>query len=134
MVRAVFLNSIISGIVIKGLGLGKKLGLPPTMNLRVLNRRGRSSEFPKNLKHGIYAVRVRTSVGNFNGVMHFGPRPAVKAPLSLEVHCFGLKRKMYRRKINIEIVKKIRPVKNFKTVADLKKAIANDIAEAKKIL
>lgn len=110
----------VSGVVIKGLGIGKKLGLPPTMNLRI-------KKTPKSLRHGIYAVFVKTSIGEFPGVLHFGPRPAVHAPLSFEVHCFGLKKKMYGKRVSVEIVKRLRAVKNFATIAALKKAIEEDI-------
>lgn len=118
---------IISGLVTEGLGIGKKFGLPPTMNLRV-------RRIPKTLRHGIYAVFVKTPVGEFPGVLHFGLRPAVHAPLSFEVHCFGLKKKMYGKRVSVEIVKRIRAVKNFATIAALKKAIEGDVKEAKRIL
>lgn len=117
----------ISGLVIKGLGIGKKLGLPPTMNLRI-------KKTPKSLRHGIYAVFVKTPIGEFPGVLHFGPRPAVHAPLSFEVHCFGLKKKMYGKRVSVEIVKRIRAVKNFASISALKRAIERDIAKAKRIL
>jgi len=118
---------IISGLVIKGLGLGKKLGLPPTMNLRV-------RRIPKSLRHGIYAVFVRTPLGEFPGVLHFGPRPAVRAPLSFEVHCFGLKKNLYKKHVTVEIKKRIRAVKNFSTIGMLKREIDKDIAKANRIL
>lgn len=117
----------ISGLVIKGLGIGKKLGLPPTMNLRI-------RRIPKTLRHGIYAVFVKTPIGEFKGVLHFGPRPAVHAPLSFEVHCFGLKKNLYGKRVSVEVKKRIRAVKNFATIAALKRAIEGDMKKAKLIL
>lgn len=117
----------ISGLVIKGLGIGKKLGLPPTMNLRV-------RRIPKSFRHGIYAVFVKTPVGEFSGVLHFGPRPAVHAPISFEVHCFGLKKNLYGKRVSVEVKKRIRAVKNFSSISVLKNAIERDIAKAKRII
>lgn len=113
----------ISSKVIKGLGLGTKLGFP-TMNLN-------PACAPTQLEHGVYAVRVKTASGGFNGVMHFGERPAVKAPISLEVHCFGLNKSLLGENIEIEIKKRLRDVKEFSSMDELKNAIEKDINEAK---
>ncbi|MEK7524050.1 MAG: riboflavin kinase [Patescibacteria group bacterium] len=123
------MSHVITGTVIKGSGIGKKLGLPPTMNVH-------TKEVPKTLKFGIYAVRVKMGGRFLPGVAHYGPRPAVHAPKSFEVHCwdFGRRKNMYGKKITVEIVKRLRPVKNFKTIAGLKRAIERDIAQAQKIL
>ena len=118
---------IISGTVIQGSGIGKKLGLPPTMNLS-------PRRLPKSFAFGIYAVRVKTPVGEFFGALHYGPRPAVHAPLSFEVHAIGLKKKLYGERISVEIVERIREVKKFASVPELKKAILEDIARAKDLL
>lgn len=118
---------ILSGLIIKGLGIGKKLGLPPTMNLRI-------RRIPKSFRYGIYAVFVKTPIGEFPGVLHYGPRPAVHAPLSFEVHCFGLKKNLYGKLVSVEIVKRLRGVKNFETVRRLRMAIEGDIQKAKHLL
>lgn len=117
----------ISGTVIKGLGLGKKKLGTPTLNLS-------PRRIPKNIKFGIYAVFVKTPAGFFKGVAHYGPRPAVKAAISFEVHCFGLKKNLYRKRITVGIKKRLRDVKNFPTLPALKEQIRRDIAKAKKIL
>ena len=118
---------IITRKVIKGSGMGKKLGLPPTLNMA-------SRRLPASLKFGIYAVRVKTPVGEFPGALHYGPRPAVQAPLSFEVHAIGLKKKLYGERISVRIVKRLRAVKNFESTQELKAAILEDIAQAEKIL
>lgn len=117
----------ISGTIVKGLGIGKRYNLPPTMNLRV-------RRIPKTLLHGIYAGRAKTAAGVFVAVMHYGLRPAVKAGLSFEVHCIGLKKNIRRGRVKIEIVRRIRSVKNFKTIAGLRRAIKRDIEIAKRLL
>lgn len=112
----------ISGIVIKGQGIGKKLGFP-TLNLNPMRA-------PEKLKFGVYAVEVKTAAGDFNGVMHFGPRPTISAPVSLEIYCIGLKKNLYGKRISILIKKRLRAVKKFKNASELKSQIKKDIKKA----
>lgn len=117
----------IHGHVIKGQGIGKQFDLPPTMNIEL-------SGVPTDLEHGIYAVWVETNAGRFGGAAHFGPRPAVHASLSFEVHCFGLNQDLYGTEVNIETVQRLREVKNFESIGALKVAIEEDVRRAKEIL
>lgn len=109
----------ISGIVIKGLGVGKKFGFP-TLNLN-------PARAPKNLKFGVYAVEVKTLVGEFKGVLHYGPRSTIGAPISLEIYCIGLKKNLYGKRISVLIKRRLRAVKKFKNVSELKSQIKKDI-------
>lgn len=109
----------LAGIVITGLGRGKKLGFP-TLNLN-------PARAPKNLKFGVYAVEVKTPVGEFGGVLHYGPRPTIGAPASLEIYCIGLKRRLYGKKITAFIKKRLRAVKKFKNAGELKRQIKKDV-------
>lgn len=116
----------ISGTVLRGLRLAKKLGWP-TLNLSL-------SRVPKFLNFGVYAVKVKTPDSFFSGVAYYGPRFVHKESIVFEVHCFGLKKKLYGVKITVEIKKRIRGVVHFATIAALKKTVAKDILRAKKIL
>lgn len=109
----------IFGIVIKGIGIGKKLGFP-TLNLN-------PARAPKTLKFGVYAVEVKTSVGDFNGVLHYGPRPTIGVPVSLEIYCMGLKKNLYGKRISVLIKRRLRAVKKFKNTGELKRQIKKDI-------
>lgn len=117
---------LFSGTVLRGLRLAKKLGWP-TLNLSL-------SRVPQSLHFGVYAVSVKTPIGFFHGVAYFGPRLVHKESTVFEVHCFGLKKKLYGVKITVEIKKRIRGVVHFATIAALKKTVAKDILRAKKIL
>ncbi|MEK7172242.1 MAG: riboflavin kinase [Patescibacteria group bacterium] len=109
----------LTGTVITGLGIGKKLGFP-TLNLN-------PARAPKTLKFGVYMVKVKTPVGEFNGALHYGPRPTIGAPISLEIYCVGLKRRLYGKRISISIEKRLRAVKKFKDAGELKRQIQKDI-------
>lgn len=118
------MKDIISGRVIFGEGRGERVGFP-TINLNV-------KRVPRTLKSGIYAVRVFTKIGNFCGVAHYGQRPFFGLPKSFEVHCLGLKQEIYRRQVKVEIVRRIRSVKDFKTLGELRRQIKKDIKVAQK--
>lgn len=120
------IKTVIATTVIKGLGLAKKLGAP-TMNCSLRT-------VPKRFAFGVYAAKVHTRFGLFTGVVYYGPRFFHKESLVFEIHCFGFKKNMYRKRVVIEIIKKLRGVKQFKTEASLKKQITHDIKGAKEIL
>lgn len=107
------------GTVITGLGKGKKLGFP-TLNLN-------PARAPKTFKFGVYAVGVKTPAGEFNGVLHYGPRPTISAPVSLEIYCIGLKKNLYGKRISVLIKRRLRAVKKFKNIAELKSQIKKDL-------
>lgn len=110
----------IFGPVIKGLGLGKKLGFP-TINLSLACA-------PKKLEHGVYAVTVKTPAGIFKGAMHYGPRPSIKGvPISLEIHCVGLNEDLYGENVGIKVGKYLRPIREFATQDEFKKQLGKDV-------
>ena len=116
----------ISGTVIRGRKEARGLGFP-TVNLR-------PSRAPKSLVQGIYATFTTTPVGVFKSVLYFGPRHGEGRARVLEVHCFGLTKSLYGKKVKVVFVKKIRSPRQFKTLAALKNAIKSDIKKAKQIL
>lgn len=117
---------MISGKVIRGFGLAKKLGFP-TMNLH-------PKKMPEDFPYGVYAVWVKTPKGVYLGALHYGPRKVHDAPVSLEVHAIGFKGNTYGKTISITFVKRIRGTKNFRTIDALTRAIDKDILATGKIL
>lgn len=116
----------ITGFVQRGLGEAKKMGFP-TLNISL-------QKIPRKFSMGIYAARVQTPAGNFFGTAYYGPRFGHENSFTFEVYCFGLKKKLPHIPITIEIVKRIRGVKKFKSIGALKKQIQRDVAIVKKIL
>lgn len=114
---------IISTTVIKGLGLAKKLGWP-TMNCSLQN-------IPRRLAQGVYAAQVQTRFGNFGGVAYFGPRLFHKKNIVFEIHCFGFKKNMYRKRITVILKKRLRGVKTFAAETTLQKQVQRDIQAAR---
>ncbi|MBI5614364.1 EamA family transporter [Candidatus Gottesmanbacteria bacterium] len=115
---------------IKGKGRGKKMGFP-TINLAI----------PKmlSIEDGIYAVCVKIGSASYKGAMHFGPIPAFgETHKSLEVYLLDTKNlpnsKVVGKSIEVEVVRRIRPVMNFGSPVLLADQISLDVRHAEAIL
>ncbi|MFC1591973.1 bifunctional riboflavin kinase/FAD synthetase [Thermodesulfobacteriota bacterium] len=117
-------NYSISGMVVHG--RQRRIGFP-TANLSHIN-----DLVPQN---GIYAIRVDTPRGTYNGVVNIGFVPTFDAHRrTIEAHIFGFDQDIYGEQIRIHFVKRIRSEKKFKDVKKLIDQIQKDIAFAKRIL
>lgn len=120
-------NYSMTGRVVPGLSLGKKLGYP-TANVN-LNRR--SSPVA-----GIFAVRVQgLGQAPLDGVASVGTRPTVDGvePL-LEVHIFDFDRDIYGAYIEVEFVARLRDEVRFDDLESLTEQMHVDAAQARAIL
>ena len=83
---------------------------------------------------GVYAVKVKTSDSNKNGVANIGYRPTFNGQsLLLETNIFGINKNLYNKVISVSFRKFIRPEKKFKNFEYLKKQIKFDIKKAKNV-
>lgn len=118
----------ISGRVGHGNALGRTLGFP-TANLSL---KGMNTPLS-----GVFAVRVRTPYGDFDGMCNVGERPTIaesRKRCALEVNLFGFDGDLYAREIAVEFKKKIRDEIRFEDLKALKEALARDRVEALKAL
>ena len=119
----------LTGKVIKGQQLGRKLGFP-TANL--------DTGIYKILPLGVFAVRVRVGNGFYDGFCNIGFRPTVnsiegKLPL-VEVHIFDFDADIYGKNITVWFADKLRNETRFDTLPDLVAQLKQDRREAKKVL
>ena len=115
----------ISGRVVRGDGLGRKLGFP-TANVQMKHNRPPLT--------GIFAVSV-AGIGDrpLRGVASLGVRPTVKvrgAPV-LEAHLFDFDRDLYRVHVRIDFHHKLRDEEKYADLAILTRQIARDVEDAK---
>ena len=115
----------ISGRVVRGDGLGQKLGFP-TANVQMKHNRPPLG--------GIFAVRLHgAAAGPLRGVASLGVRPTVKqqgAPV-LEVHALDFEGDLYRRHVRVEFLSKFRDEEKYADLAELTRRIALDVENAK---
>jgi riboflavin kinase/FMN adenylyltransferase len=118
----------IGGHVVRGAGLGRKLGWP-TANLRLGRRIAPVG--------GVFAVRVH-GIGDAAraGVASLGVRPGMEGggePL-LEAHVFDFDGDLYGRRIAVEFVGKLREEERFPDLDALVRQIERDAAQARALL
>lgn len=116
----------ISGRVVHGDGMGKKLGFP-TANIQLKHNRPPLS--------GIYVVNAHAEGhGVMQGVASLGVRPTVKhdgKPV-LEVHLFEFSQQIYGKHLRVEFFQKLREEEKYPDVETLTRQIAMDVVNAKK--
>jgi|TARA_Y100000310_G_scaffold175525_1_gene175583 riboflavin kinase/FMN adenylyltransferase len=122
---------------VAGSGRGRAIGYP-TINLEI-------DDIPKDIEEGIYAgfasfVNCQKSAadGRVNcqlfAAIHFGPRLFHKDSNAFEVHVFDAELDELPNELDIELIKKLRDIKDFENEEDLKSQISMDIEEARAIL
>ena len=117
----------ISGRVVRGLGLGRKLGFP-TANVHL-----KRIQAPVD---GIFAARV-TGLGDapLDGVASVGTRPTIGGGMPLlEVLIFDFDRDIYGRYITVHFVKRLREERHFPDLELLKRQMRVDVQAARAAL
>ncbi len=116
----------IIGKVFHGDKRGRQLGFP-TANVLLKRRSSPLS--------GVFAVKVKTLKGTFNGVANIGSRPTVNGDRQqLEVHIFNFDDDLYSQCIEVIIKKKLRQVMKFENLTALTAQIKLDSEQAKQVL
>ena len=119
-----------SGKVVKGKGLGKKIGFP-TANLEIDGRKFLPGE-------GVYAAWTSTKKyqDKIPSVMNLGPQPTFDplSPSAVEVHLIDHNVNLYDSKLTIVPIKKIRSQIKFSNLSKLSEQIYEDLNLAREIL
>jgi len=114
----------IEGRVEYGAQLGRTIGFP-TANIQLKNH--------NPPLRGVFAVDV-TGYGNetLHGIANVGVKPTVKGVrLSLEVHMLDFQADLYRQRLRVHFLHKLRDEKKFAGLDELKTAIATDEQNAR---
>ena len=116
----------ISGNVIKGKSLGKRLSTP-TANIDIDN-----VEFCFN---GVFLGRITIENKSFFCIVNFGPKPTFDDyRQSLEAHILDFDENIYDHALSIEFLCKIRDQVKFNSVEELKIQINDDKNNARELL
>ena len=111
-----------SANIISGAGRGKGLGTP-TLNLDL-------AHVPAELEEGIYACVANGQPA----VMHYGPRLVFKDSTTCEVHLLDTTPPPDLAELSVQVLERIRDVRDFPTPDALREEITRDIARTRAIL
>ncbi len=113
-------NFTLRGIVKKGDQIGRTLGFP-TANISM------AETYKIIPADGIYAVNVYLDERKLHGMLYIGDRPTVNGKSKvIEVNIFDFSSDVYDQLIKVEFLQYIRGDKYFKSLDELKDALAND--------
>ena len=115
----------IEGVVIHGLGNGKKVDMP-TANLDIEN-------INKDIEYGVYATKVIIDDKSYLGVCNIGNRPTIDNKKTVEVLIIDFNKDIYGKNIEIKLLKKLRDIEKFDSLIELKKQVDKDIEKTKEI-
>lgn len=112
---------LINGTVVKGRGMGRKLGYP-TANLRINDK---LKLIPRD---GVYTARALAGTRTYDGMLYIGNRPTFdgRSTRTIEFSAFGNPGDLYGRELTLEVHKFIRPDRKFGSPGSLQQAIAGD--------
>lgn len=118
----------LTGKTVKGKGKGKGFGYP-TANLKI------EEDYKLIPKMGVYVVRaVIDEIPHF-GMMNIGTNPTVGGEeMTIETYFFLLNKDLYGKKLQIELLTRIRDEKKFDSVEALKVAMKQDEAFSERFI
>lgn len=116
---------VITGTVIEGKKMGRRLGFP-TANLRLPDKGA-------GLPYGVYAAAVTLKDGRrIPGVLNHGRHPTLPEGIpTVEVHLFNFNEDLYGQTVQVEYLCFLRPEARFDTREAMQRQVFNDIAETK---
>lgn len=117
-------NYLMSGAVVHGLGLGRKMGFR-TMNMKLAD----SYVIPK---YGVYKTIAYIDGIPHRSLTNVGVKPTVDSSntISIEIHVENYAEENYSETIQLEFLDFVRPEMKFSSLEELKKQIASDIKTA----
>jgi riboflavin kinase/FMN adenylyltransferase len=111
---------MLTGIVKKGRGLGRDFGFP-TANLHI------PEDYKLIPKNGAYVVKSHLEGKDYFGMMNIGFNPTVDgSKKSIEVNFFEFDGNLYEKKIQVELLHRIRDEHKFNSIEELKEQLKKD--------
>jgi len=113
-------NFMLTGKIEKGKQLGRTLGYP-TANLHVMET------YKLIPKSGVYVVKSCIDNQTYYGMMNIGTNPTVGGnKQTIETYFFDAEFNLYDKKLQIELLTRIRDEKKFNSMNELKEAMSDD--------
>ena len=113
-------NFMLNGTIVKGKGLGKQIDFP-TANLQI------EEAYKLIPKNGVYIVKSNIKGKVVFGMMNIGTNPTVGGKFqSIEIHFFDFNQDIYNKKIEIELLSRIRDEQKFESIKALQIQLHKD--------
>ncbi len=111
---------MLTGVVKKGKGIGKQIGFA-TANIHI------EEDYKLIPKDGVYTVTSTIDNHIIYGMMNIGYNPTVSGTeKSIEVNFFDFDQNLYGKKIQVDIVERIRDEQKFNSLEELKNQLKKD--------
>lgn len=119
-------NYLLTGEIVTGKGLGRKINFP-TVNLNI------KEDYKLIPKTGVYIVKTKIHNKTVFGIMNIGYRPTISGEYqTIEIHLLDFQEDLYGKKMQIEILKRLRDEEKFDSVVALTEQIHQDENSARK--
>ncbi len=113
-------NYMLTGSIVKGKGLGRKLNFP-TANLSI------PEDYKLIPKNGVYVVSSVLDGKTVFGMMNIGFNPTVEGKTkSIEINFFDFEQDLYGKKIQVDILDRIRDEQKFNSLEALQAQLKKD--------
>ena len=118
----------VTGEVVKGKQLGRKLGIPTVNQLPRENKL-----LPPN---GVYASKACIDGTYYTGMTNIGIRPTVEDTQvrNVETYLFDFDEDIYGKEIKVELLTFERPEQRFESLEELKAQLQRDVCNTKRIM
>lgn len=114
----------LSGKVTKGAERGRQIGCP-TANLAEI-----ATVLPG---HGVYSGRATWNRADYRAAINIGPNPTFgESAAKVEVHLLDFQGDLYDKTLTVDLHHRLRDVRKFDSVEELKRQLADDLARIRK--
>lgn len=111
---------LLTGIINKGKGIGRTIGFP-TANLVI------EENYKLIPKNGVYIIQSTMNEVNVFGMMNIGFNPTVNGDSkTIEIHFFDFTGDLYGKKIQIQVLNRIRNEQKFESLDQLTHQLSED--------
>jgi len=115
---------LLTGTIVKGKGIGRTINFP-TANLKI------EESYKLIPKKGVYIIQSTINNRLVFGMMNIGYNPTVNGEgQNIEIHFFDFKENLYTKKIQIQVLKRIRDEEKFDSLEQLTQQLEKDKSTA----
>jgi riboflavin kinase/FMN adenylyltransferase len=115
---------LLTGTIVKGKGIGRTINFP-TANLKI------EESYKLIPKNGVYIIQSTINNRLVFGMMNIGFNPTVNGEgQSIEIHFFDFKEILYDKKLQIQVLKRIRDEEKFDSLEQLTEQLEKDKSTA----